>query len=74
MAKQKMFNKVRTDTLELMIAQFDAIGNFQAAEAIRKLAKKISAPIDTNWIEIETIKIRKFYNEYSEKENELYQE
>ncbi|MBN1975942.1 MAG: hypothetical protein JW918_00950 [Anaerolineae bacterium] len=54
MAKRRMINKVRTDTLEGKIAHYKALGNYDAAFAIEALARQIGAPIDAAAIDAQT--------------------
>ncbi len=42
---KRMYNKVRTDTLETLIAWYVFDHNYDAADAIRDLAKSIGAPV-----------------------------
>lgn len=70
---RRVFNQVRTDVLEGLIANYQAIGYSQAAEAIRSLAISIGAPIDETVIESETESRRAFYNDYFDTDDKVNQ-
>lgn len=61
MARRRVYNTVRTDKLESEIAHYDAKGDFTAANALRRLAKSVGAPLDHEWIGRETAKRRANY-------------
>lgn len=63
MPRKRMLNTVRTDTLEHRIAHYQALGNYDAAEAIRELSQGMAAPIDEDWIKESTEKRIKLYYE-----------
>ncbi len=63
MARKRMYNTVRTDLLESKIAHYLARRNYEAAEAIRSLARNLSvqAPIDEQRIQQLAEERRKYY-------------
>jgi len=62
MKRRRMINRIRTDSLELKIAHYRALGNYDAAAAIEALAHSISAPISEEEIAREAKARRRFYN------------
>jgi hypothetical protein len=56
-----MYNTVRTDYLEGKIAHYEAMRWYDAAEALRSLARDIGAPIDEDTIAEDARKRRIYY-------------
>lgn len=50
MPRKRQNNTVRTDLLERMISHYHALRNYDAEEAIRRLARSVGAPIDEDII------------------------
>lgn len=61
MARKRQYNTVRTDTLESKIAHYTALRDYNAAEALRRLAREIGAPIDDHVIATDVAERRKVY-------------
>jgi hypothetical protein len=61
MARKRMLNTIRTDYLESKIAHYDAMRWYDAAEALRSLAREIGAPIDDDAIAEDARKRRIYY-------------
>ena len=59
--KRRMFTKVRTDTFEIAIARYTALGEYDKADAIEYLARQCAIPIDQTEIDKEVKARRKFY-------------
>ena len=57
MANKRVYNKIRTDELEVLAIQYGSHKMEEAMKAIVDLAKSIGAPIDIDYIGRE-IKIR----------------
>jgi len=44
--QKRQYNTVRTDQFESLIGLYEAKGNYEAASALRGLARSVGAPID----------------------------
>lgn len=58
---KRIYNIVRTDTFESEIAHYTAKGDYESADAIRRLAVKSGAPIDEEKIAADAEARRKVY-------------
>jgi len=61
MPRKRQYNTVRTDQFEGMIAHYHALRNYNAEEAIRRLARSVGAPIDEKIILADAQKRRELY-------------
>jgi hypothetical protein len=61
MPRKRMYNTVRTDYLESKIAHYEAMRWYEAAQALRTLARDVRAPIDEDAIAEDARKRRVFY-------------
>ena len=61
MPRRRMLNTVRTDYLESRIAHYHAMGWYEGADALKALARDISAPVDEDAIAEDARKRRIYY-------------
>jgi len=62
MPRKRIYNTVRTDALEGKIAHYQALGDYNGADAIRDVARSIGAPIDEAEIAAQVTQRRAVYN------------
>lgn len=70
MKKRRMIYQVRRDTVEDLIAHYDALGDYGGGRSLRHLAKQSGMALDENEIKRLTLEKRKYYNGATDEEAE----